>query len=58
MATPTTSLADLAREISRRILAGEKVPAEELASFILAAHSEIKGERKKKEAGEKDVDFF
>lgn len=51
-------LTEQAREIARRILAGEKVPTEELCSFILAAHSEIKGERKKKESGEKDVDFF
>ena len=57
MATDT-NLTLLALELSARIIAGEKVPLDELREFILASHLEIKGERKKKESGEKDVSSF
>jgi hypothetical protein len=54
----TNPLPLTAAELTRRILAGEKIPLAELKDFILAAHADTKADRKAKDKGEKDVEFF
>jgi len=64
MTTPDPNLSLQADEIIRAVNAGEKIPAEALRAFILAANANLENNRKtriKEEAKllkPTDVDFF
>lgn len=54
---PDTPLAEKAREIKTRVLAGETIPLDEVVAFLTSANKVVQGEVKKAEKPT-DVDFF
>jgi hypothetical protein len=54
---PDTPLAEKAREIKARVLAGETIPLDEVVAFLSTANRVVQGEVKKIEKPT-DVDFF
>ena len=56
-AAPLTPAQQTALALKSRILAGEKVPLDELKEFILLANSNLTSQRKEAQKPS-DVDFF